>query len=592
MQSLDALPAIALSDYLSSQSSIFIKTYGAGGLASISMRGSAPQHTGLYWNGFNINPPNIQMADFSLLPLFLFNRIDLVSGGSSTLFGNGSMGGSVHLSSQEGSLNPHIKAVAGLGQFNDKLLAIKSGYAFKTLQFTGSFWFNKADNDHTYINTAKFGKPKERLRNADVTNVGLIQELFLPVSSRQQVRAGFWFQNREAGVPASMTMLRSVARQHDRQLRAYAQWNYDSGILSHTIKTAYNEDFLQYTDESIGLDSEILTGVWSGEVESTMNFQNDTRISAGLSMQSFEAKVDTYPENVDPFQLSVFMLAAHTLTSIPWNLTAGIRKEFHSDFNNIPPAVSLGGTGRIKGGLSGRLNLSSNYRLPTLNDRYWQPGGNPDLIPESGINAEAGLDMELQSDQLKTNFSGTLFHSKIQHLIIWLPAPEGYWKPENVSGVFIYGLELKARSHFEISKTIHQAEVSWAITKSLFGSSAFGDIMNLPQLIYTPVHIGALVYHFKLKKWDVRYNHQFTGSRFTDRANTNRMRPFQTGNISLIHTLDFSKFRLSCNLSLRNIWDAAYQVIEYRPMPGRSFHIAIVMDLVPLSHLKTKNPVK
>lgn len=36
------------------------------------------------------------------------------------------------------------------------------------------------------------------------------------------------------------------------------------------------------------------------------------------------------------------------------------------------------------------INLSRNYRLPGLNDLYWNPGGNPDLLPEQANSAELG----------------------------------------------------------------------------------------------------------------------------------------------------------------------------------------------------------
>ena len=41
--------------------------------------------------------------------------------------------------------------------------------------------------------------------------------------------------------------------------------------------------------------------------------------------------------------------------------------------------------------ISGRVNFSRNFRAPTLNERYWQPGGNPDLEPEESYNIEAGI---------------------------------------------------------------------------------------------------------------------------------------------------------------------------------------------------------
>lgn len=587
LKAYETQPDLTLSGYLSSQSAIFIKTYGAGGLASISIRGTAPQHTGVYWNGFSINPPNIQMADLSLFPLFLFSRVDIVSGGSSALFGNGSMGGSVHLNSQEGGPENQLRATTGLGQFNDKLLALKAGFFIKRLQYSGSMWYNNAENEFKYINTAKFGNPQERLTNADAKNFGMIQELKFAVTNSHQLRGGIWYQDKEAGIPPSMTMLRSVARQHDRQQRGYLQWDYSSENFSQTIKTAYNRDFLRYADSSINLDSRIETGVWISEVESAIKLLNSTRLSAGLNAQAFNAAVDAYMDDVNPFQFSVFMLASHEFPELPWTITAGIRKEFHSDFQHIPPAVSLGGAGKFIKNLNGRFNLSTNYRIPTLNDRYWQPGGNAGLKPESGINGEAGLDLKLDKEKLASLVSGTIFISRIKNWITWLPAIEGYWKPENVEGVFIYGVELKAQNGFEIQETKHRTEFIWACTRSIYGASNFSEILDSPQLIYTPVFTGTLGYHLSWKQWMLHYNHQYTGERYTDRANTNRLPAFHSGNGGLTKTTSFKNIKLSVNLLARNIWNQKYQVIEFRPMPGRSLYISLIIDFLPSANTKS-----
>jgi len=583
-KALEAQPDLTLSGYLSSQSAIFIRTYGAGGLSSISMRGTAPQHTGVYWNGFNINPPNIQMADLSLLPLFLFNRIDLVSGGSSALFGNGSMGGSIHLSSQETEPKNQIRAIAGFGQFDDKLLALRAGYSIKRLQHSVSIWYNNAENDFKYINTAKFGSPEERLINADVENLGIIQEFKFSASNRYQFRGGLWLQDKETGIPPAMTMLRSVARQRDRQYRAYLQWDYSSGLFNHTVKTAYNKDLLHYTDTSIGLDSRIKTGVWACEVESSVNLLNSTRISAGINVQAFDAEVDAYPEKLNPNQLSVFVLALHEFPELNWSISAGMRKEFHSDFQHIPPALSLGGTGKIFQNLKGRFNLSGNYRIPTLNDLYWQPGGNPDLKPESGLSAEAGLDLESRNARLVKRISGTFFSSKIQNWIMWLPSTDGYWKPENVDGVFTYGVELQSENRFEIQETNHRIEFAWAYTRSNYGANDLSYISNYPQLMYTPFLTGTFAYNLNWKQWTLQYNHKYTGARYTDRDNTNRLPPFHTGNAVLTCTTGINKLKLSVNLAVRNIWNEKYQVIEFRPMPGRSFHVSLIIDLLALNN--------
>lgn len=585
-------PSSLLSDFLSRQHTHFIKTYGTGGLSTISMRGTASQHTAIYWNGFSINPPNIYMADLSMLPLFLFNRVDLVSGGSSTLFGNGSIGGSIHLNSQNGHRGNKLRVALSVGQFRDRLIAVKSDYKVRKFLLSTSIWLNDAENDFVFINLAKAGKPEERLSNADALQMGLLQELHFPISSHEHLRAGIWFQKREAGIPPTMTMQSSHARQLDRMLRAYLQWNLEKDGFAYSLKTAYNNDFINYEDSLINLDSEIRVSSWISEAELILQILPNTSISSGVNFQLNNAKVDAYLGQVDSKQFSMFMLAKHNLPDLNWVFTAGARKEFHNNFESVPTAISLGWSGRLINILSGRINLSSNYRTPTLNDLYWNPGGNPDLLAESSLNAEAGVDLILKNERWALDFAATVFSSRIKNWITWLPASLNYWSPENIEDVMTYGFEAKAEYSFRLERFIQKFETAYSNTKSLYGETALHNPGVKPQLIYTPVHTASLSYTLRMGTWSIQYFHKLTGSRFTDRANTNKLPAFHTADFSLTRKVSFFKSSITINAMIKNLTNHAYQVIQYRPMPGRSFHISLIFDQLFQKQLQTNTKLQ
>ena len=47
-----------------------------------------------------------------------------------------------------------------------------------------------------------------------------------------------------------------------------------------------------------------------------------------------------------------------------------------------------------KNKLTIRAQVARGYRVPTLNDRYWIPGGNPDVVPEDAIHFEGGAELD------------------------------------------------------------------------------------------------------------------------------------------------------------------------------------------------------
>ena len=71
-----------LAGLLADNSVVFIKSYGRGGLATASFRGTAASHTQVLWNGFQITSPMLGQVDLSLVPAVFFDEAKLQYGGS------------------------------------------------------------------------------------------------------------------------------------------------------------------------------------------------------------------------------------------------------------------------------------------------------------------------------------------------------------------------------------------------------------------------------------------------------------------------------------------------------------------------------
>jgi vitamin B12 transporter len=79
----------SLSSLLANTSGLSVKTYGAGGLASVSIRGGSTDHTAVMWNGLNIQSPMNGGVNLSVMPVHFFNNVEVQHGGAGTLFGSG-----------------------------------------------------------------------------------------------------------------------------------------------------------------------------------------------------------------------------------------------------------------------------------------------------------------------------------------------------------------------------------------------------------------------------------------------------------------------------------------------------------------------
>ena len=110
----------SLATLLLNESSIFIKSYGAGSLATTSFRGGNATHTAVLWNGFNLNSPSNGQLDLSIIPNTISNKVSIQFGGSSALWGSGAVGGTILLNNNI-KFNEGLTIVASLsaGSFDD-----------------------------------------------------------------------------------------------------------------------------------------------------------------------------------------------------------------------------------------------------------------------------------------------------------------------------------------------------------------------------------------------------------------------------------------------------------------------------------------
>ena len=120
----------SLADILSQHSQIYIKSYGMGGNATPSFRGTGAGHTQLAWNDINISNPMLGQSDLALIPAALIDDVQIYYGGASMPLNNGGIGGIINLETKPVwkketlfSINPGI---GSFGQYTG-LVKVRTG---------------------------------------------------------------------------------------------------------------------------------------------------------------------------------------------------------------------------------------------------------------------------------------------------------------------------------------------------------------------------------------------------------------------------------------------------------------------------------
>jgi iron complex outermembrane receptor protein len=216
-----------------------------------------------------------------------------------------------------------------------------------------------------------------------------------------------------------------------------------------------------------------------------------------------------------------------------------------------------------------QINGSKNFRIPTFNDLYWQPGGNLDLVPESSYQLDFGQVFNYKFFNLKLN----AFYIITDDLIQWQPNITGLWSPTNIAEVENYGLESELTLKKTFGKNHLQLNANYSYTVS-------EDTTTKKQLIYVPFHKGNMNLAYSFKSFSMFYQHLFNGNVFiTDDNLTGRLyslNAFDVANFGFNYKIVITKSNtLDLGFTVNNVYNEIYQNVASRPMPNRNFNIQV-----------------
>jgi len=604
---------VSLSDILSENTTVFIKDHGRGAMATASFRGTAPSHTQVYWNGITINSPMLGMTDLSLIPAFIIDDLALNHGAASLSSASGGLGGSINIQNTPVWNNQFSwRYYQGIGSYStyDEFLQLNIGN--KKIQSKTRFYHDYSKNDFEYINKAIQERPLVRNENADYMKKGFTQEFYVRPSENNVITVKAWGQISNRSLPSVMSYegddQSNLNDQTDTTLKVSADWTYYRGKIKFSARSGIDYQQTAYTlNNHIGgvgmipaINSSSNSFCWYNQ----LNFENNltNRISYKTSFNFNRFDVEAYEEirktGYNRVRNDFSLFAGGYYNCFDWlNLSLVIRDEYTG--NTLSPIMfNMGASFRpLKSSdFILKANFSRNYHQPSLNDLYWQPGGNPDLLPEESYTGEFSAEYYIVLGNLNIEQVFTSYHSKIDDWIIWLPSFQGYWQPYNLKEVRSYGLEYHLKLIKKIGNIEFQIQGNYALTKSLnYGERLFlGDGSFGKQLPYIPVHSGNVLFSGSYKGYYLRFQNNSYSERFTLSSNevgsvddsedigagtsTSRMNwyyPYFMNNLTVGKDFHFRKYQLGVDFKINNLFGEEYRSVLGRYMPGRNYELML-----------------
>lgn len=566
-----------LADLLQDEHSIFIKSYGQGSLATSSMRGTGSSHTAVLWNGFNLQSSMNGTLDLSLIPISFVDDARVSKSGASTRFGSGAIGGAIVLNNPiyfRKGLDIALDAKVGSFENYNESLSVKwsnGKFYNKTRVF-----HHAAKNDFAFQNTSLFGKPVVNQTNAAFEQYGILQENAILINKNQSLDAKLWYQNSHRALPPSMLQAESKAFQDDAATRLLAHWQYIGKKTAWHVSSAYFDEYIRYSDEQISLDDTSRATTWTNKLETYFYLPKKQTIKIGGQYTHLNAFSEGYDGTFVQNQLAFFAEYSWRNPTEKYEINMALREEV-VDGDMKPLAGHLMFNYQFHKNWSGYLNTSRSFRLPTFNDLYWSPGGNPNLEPETSWSEDIGIrgNFKIKKTRISTQFS--IFNKNITNWILWQPTGP-FWSPINILEVWSRGVDMSSSVTWQLKKGWRlKLGGNYEFVKSTNQKVADNSGSSLDkQLIYVPFHKGNINLQLNYRKWLMRYSQHYTGQRFTTTDNNGSLDHYSTGDWMIRYHF-YKKARFHWHFKLNNVWNVDYQVIESRPMPGRNFQTGITI---------------
>lgn len=550
-----------LSEVLRFQSPVYIKENGRGAVSSPSFRGTTAQQTAFVWNGININSTFLGQGDVNNIALSGYDQMEIKAGGGSVIYGSGAIGGSIHLNNElsfnqgfGGMLNSEI---ASFGTYTNFAKAAFSNDKF-SFKVSGNYLIS--ENDYKVPESREYINRNGKFYNTTY-NVGISYK----IANHQTISWQSQFYNAIQNYPI-FEETGNKTKYGSQTVRSLVSWDVKNPTISNSLKAAYTEENFQY----FGVFNAPKTSGGTGKnyiFKNDFNYFIHPKLNANIIAEFQVNTGEGYKSGISEISRNVGS-AAGLLRYFPTKnlrFEAGIKKDFVENIKS-PVLYSFSGKWNATKWYNININFSKNFRFPSFNDLYWEPGGNPDLKPETSVQGD--MDHEFKAG----NFTLTVspYYIKIKDMIRWANTSLGYWGAFNTQNVESYGLE----SQLSFEKQLHEhhlkINVGFIFTKST-------DLELNKQLMYVPLHKVFANADYRYKFLKMYAQAMFNGLTYTtsDESRYYALDPYCVINAGISATI-LKKYILG--IKINNITDTIYQTVDYYPLPKRNYSVTATIN--------------
>lgn len=571
-----------LSTVLSQVSTIFIKEYSPGNLATTSFRGTPANHTQVEWNGINLNNPMLGQSDLSQIPVSAFNEIEVLYGAAGLTRTSGAFGGVVNLVTNP-DWNNRIHAIVAqtLASFENYTTQLNFIGGTSSFQSNTRLNYTSQRNNFPYFNE-NTGETVTQ-HDATVLQSGITEEAFWKIKDKHLLTARIWYSYDDRDIPPQVVGSYFLQKMLNKTLRAVLEYKLVEKYWNFSFRSAFVNQFMNYHYDSLFINDNHRYYSFLNSARFAYTRVKNLTIKPGLDYTYEHVLSDDY-NGLKTRNTLGFYLEASYIFNDHISSRMILREDFlYGKFMPFIPALGFDYKPFNKINLYFNANASRNYRYPSLNDLYWIPGGNPELKPEYDNGLDGGITYNYPSKNNDFFFETSLtgYYSWMHDMIVWSPMPlnPSVWTPQNVSEVNARGVEASMNLKWKINKLQITSAGNYTYCKSTSEKTTSTLDQSLgKQLIYTPENTFNETINLICWNFILGYNVNYVDKRYTSSDNQSYMPGYSLSNIILGKSFVLHNFVISLLVKVNNVFDLDYQSVENWPMPGRNYSMTVKFE--------------
>lgn len=520
---------------------------GPGTISSIFLRGTSTKQSVVLIDGLRIGSASSGEAAFSRIPLAQIERIEILRGPASSLYGADAIGGVIQIFTRRGDGAQRFDASLGYGSYNttEGSAGISGGNDVVSYGLRAGHFETEGFNALHNAASTSFNGDRDGYRNTSVGGNLVVR----PAAGHE---LGLDLMHSE-GVSRYDTTPRAKDFKNDQTLDAYSA--YSRNRLTRDWTSTFRLG--RSSDDSTSRTDGIAGSVFHTD-QDQVTWQNDVRLPLGRALFAAEYVKQRLKST------TAFPVTNRAIRSLlaGWNgsidkhrLQLNLRRDQNSQFGG--KTTGFAGYGyQLDDAWRAHVSYGTAFRAPNFNELYFPDtfgalfAGNAALRPEFARNREAGIDWERGAHR----FSAVYFSNKVSDLVVGYPLI-------NVG-----------------SATLSGTSFSYAGTSGAWSGGAALDLQrprddtNGKRLIRRADRQFKSHLSYAAGAWNLGGEWQLVGMRYEDTANTQRLGGYGLVNLVADYRLDREWVLFA---RANNLFDKRYEGAKDYAVAGSSLFVGV-----------------